>query len=29
LKAAMKIPADKLAKPNGKKPKAAQKQPKS
>ncbi len=29
LKAAMKVPADKLAKPNGKKPKAGKKQPKS
>ena len=28
LKAAMKVPADKLAKPNGKKPKTAKKQPK-
>jgi hypothetical protein len=28
LKAAMKVPADKLAKPNGKKPRAAKTQPK-
>ena len=28
LKAAMKVPADKLPKPNGKKPKTAKKQPK-